>query len=255
MSFASGVLIFALFAAAPLFAAESKPVPPRIMLWSWDAPDDFRFLTNADIGVAYLALSIRLAGKDEAIAQPRTIPVRIGPHTWHTAVVRLDFDSYGNQRPEFSDQQRKLAVRMITEIAEISHAQGIQIDFDAPRSAYPFYRRLLSEVRAALGPKTFLSITALVSWCDVTESWMAGLPVDEIVPMAFYMGQATPAITSMLQSGGQFRYPACRASIGVMRPGEYDDAVKARKSVRSYFFSTKPWSAESVRAAENAMLP
>jgi hypothetical protein len=229
--------------------------PPKLMLWSWFAPDDFRFLKDSDVGVAYLALSIRLDSRDEAIPDPRAAPVRIPPQTWQTAVIRIDFDSYGSRRPAFSEQQRKLAVQMIAEIAGLSRAPGIQIDFDAPRSAYPFYRRLLTDVRERLGSKVFLSVTALVSWCDSEQSWMAGLPVDEIVPMAFYMGQATPAITSMLQRGGQFRFPACRGSMGVMKPGGYDDAVKPHRAERAYFFSSDAWTAESVRQARGSLQP
>ena len=225
------------------------------MLWSWFADDDFRFVKTADVGVAFLALSIQLAGRDEVRPSPRVHPVRIGPGTWQTAVVRLDFDSYGSRRPAFTEKQLNLVAKMIAEIAEVSRAQSIQIDFDAPRSAYPFYRKLLADVRSRLGSTVFLSITALVSWCDSPSSWMAGLPVDEIVPMAFYMGQSTPAITSMLQSGGQFGFPACRDSIGVQRE-DYGDSVKPHKNQRAYFFrSEQPWSPDALRAARAAIAP
>jgi hypothetical protein len=235
-----------------LYAATAIASPPNIMLWSWSASDDFRFLTSSDVGVAYLALSIHFAGRDDIGPSPRAIPVRIAPTTWQTAVIRFDFDSYGPRRPAFTEQQRKDAVQMIGEIAELSHAQGIQIDFDAPRSAYPFYRRLVADVRTRLGPKVFLSITALVSWCDTEQSWLTGLPVDEIVPMAFYMGQSTPAIITLLQSGGQFRFPGCRNSIGV-QIDRYDDSIRPHKAQRAYFFSEKAWSMETVRAAERTI--
>src|SRR5438309_2329918 len=123
------------------------------------------------------------------------------------AVVRCYYDgSDTGRRQAFSERQRQLAVRMIAEIAALTHAQAIQIDFDAPQSAYLFYRQLLGDVRRRLGPSVFLSVTALVSWCQTPRSWLTGLPVDEIVPMAFYMGQATPSITTMLQRGGNFAF-------------------------------------------------
>ncbi len=240
--------------AAPMFCAVIlTAAPPKIMLWSWYADDDFRFLKNSGIGVAYLALSLQLAGRDEVTPNPRAIPVRIAPGTWQTAVVRIDFDAYGTRRPAFTAQQSKLAARMIAEIAQISQANAIQIDFDAPETAYPFYRGLLADVRGRLGPKMFLSVTALVSWCLTQESWLAGLPVDEIVPMAFQMGLSTPAILTMLQGGGQFNFAACRGSIGVQLQEEA--SVRPRKDQRVYFFAHYSWSPQDVRAAQAMILP
>jgi hypothetical protein len=246
--------VFFIFCCEASLVAQTKPLPPRIMLWSWQASDDFRFLKASDIGVAYLALSIQLNGRDDPIPGPRLNPVRIGPDTFQTVEVRIDFDSYGTRRPAFSERQRRLTVQMIGEIAELSHAQSLQIDFDAPASAYPFYRSLLMDVRERLGPKVFLSMTALVSWCETGRSWMSGLPVDEIVPMAFYMGQATPAITSQLAGGGQFGLPECRNSIGT----DLEDprGVRPHKTQRAYFFNSfRAWSPELVRAAMERIDP
>jgi hypothetical protein len=146
---------------------------------------------------------------------------------------------------------------MIAELATIARPQAVQIDFDAPSSAWPFYRELLSEVRGRLGPNIFLSVTALVSWCDA-KNWLGGLPVDEVVPMAFYMGSATPAIVTMLQRGGQFSAPGCRASIGVELPlgnivplgPSVDQSVRPRKDQRAYFFlGSRQWTPEFVSKA------
>lgn len=43
-------------------AAETpgKQDPPKLMLWSWFAEDDFRPLGDRGVGVAYLALSLEL---------------------------------------------------------------------------------------------------------------------------------------------------------------------------------------------------
>src|SRR5207249_1148085 len=100
--------------------------------------------------------------------------------------------------------------------------------------------------------------TALVSWCDTAQSWLAGLPVDEIVPMAFSMGQATPAIVTMLQRGGEFQFSGCRASIGAELPFGYqhEPLVRPRKTQRAYFFlGAQRWSPELVSSAEKAFLP
>lgn len=253
-----GLLTAGVWFMVPLLAESvsgsraTRPTPPKFMLWSWFAEDDLRFLKDSDIGVAYLALSLWFEGSDKVVPGPRSEPLRIAPNTWQMVVVRFDFNP--NRQPAFSEAQRRLAVKMIAEIAALSGAQAIQIDFDAPASAHSFYRHLLTDVRNRLGPKVFLSITALVSWCETRQSWLAGLPVDEIVPMAFYMGQATPAITTMLQRGGQFSFPGCHESIGVQLG--YGTPVRPHKEQRAYFFAEpQRWSAETVRAARAAVLP
>jgi hypothetical protein len=230
-----------------------RSVPPKVILWSWFAEDDLRFLKDADIGVAYLALSLRFEGRDRVIPEPRLIPLWTAPNTWQMAVIRFDNRDDTSQKLAFSQQQRQLAVKMILEIATLTGAQALQIDFDALPIAYPFYRQLLADLRSGLGPNVFLSITALVSWCQTSQSWLTGLPVDEIVPMAFYMGQATPAITTMLQRGGRFAFAGCRDSIGVQLTDEAP--VKPRKSQRAYFFGPQQWSPERVRKAQEMILP
>ena len=207
------------FGSAAYAASPQKHLPPQLMLWSWFEGGDFNFLPDNDIGVAYLALSLHFEGQDQVAPWPRAVPIRIPSTTYQMAVVRFDFPYWNkNQIPAFSIKQRGLAVRMIAEIAQVSGAKAIQLDFDAPRSAWQFYRQLLFEVRQSLGPDVFLSITALASWCEGTKSWLDGLPVDEIVPMAFSMGPTAPAITTMLQRGGEFAFAGCRNSIGVELP-------------------------------------
>ncbi len=245
--------VAALCCVSSLLAA-TKSAPPKIVLWSWSAHEDLRFLKeDADVGVAYLALSLRFEGRAEVVPEPRLIPLRIASNTWQMVVVRCYYEGQdAGQRPAFSDRQRQLAARMIAEIASVTHAQAIQIDFDAPQSAYAFYRQLLRDVRARLGPNIFLSMTALVSWCQTPQSWLAALPVDEIVPMAFSMGQATPAITTMLQRGGNFAFAGCRDSIGVQFG--YGTPIRPRKNQRVYFFAQPQiWSPDTVRAARGLL--
>jgi hypothetical protein len=115
---------------------------------------------------------------------------------------------------------------------------------------------LLSEVRTRIGPDLFLSITALVSWCEASNSWLAGLPVDEIVPMAFYMEQATPATFTMLERGGQFGFAGCRGAIGVTVGDDYGrPSARPRKDQRVYFFPQAQWSRDLLSRAEKVFLP
>jgi hypothetical protein len=227
-------------------AAAATP-PPRLVLWSWFGEEDLRFIKNADIGVAYLGLSLSFEGRDEVIPGPRLSPLRLSPETWRMVVVRCEFDT--QSRPAFSPQQRRLAAAMIAEIVAISGASALQIDFDAPQSAYPFYRQLLADVRERIGPKVFLSMTALVSWCESPQSWLAGAPVDEIVPMAFHMGRGEKAVTTLLQRGGQFVFPGCRGSLGL----EFGGHIRPRQGERTYFFGN--WTPTAVLAARREVKP
>jgi hypothetical protein len=212
-------------------------------------------LKDTDIGVAYLALSLSFEGRNEVIPNPRMTPLRTAPNTWLMPVVRLDFNGWDErQRPAFSDQQRRLAASMIGEMVGLTHAQAIQIDFDAPYSARPFYRQLLADVRTRLGPNVFLSITALVSWCDTTPSWLSGLPVEEIVPLAFDMGATSHGTTELLLKGGAFAFPGCRDSLGVAL--RVIGPARPRKNQRAYFFAQpRPWTPDLVRAARAEILP
>jgi hypothetical protein len=101
-------------------------------------------------------------------------------------------------------------------------------------------------------------MTALVSWCDSSQSWMAGLPVDESVPMAFRMGQATQLTVTMLKSGGQFPFAGCRTSLGLelYRGQVLEDSLRPRTGQRAYFFlDFDKWSAHYIANAREVFRP
>lgn len=84
------------------------------------------------------------------------------------------------------------------------------------------------------------------------------------MPMAFYKGEATPAIVTMLRQGGQFRFAGCRGSIGVelpanhtVTPGYYGGLpVRPRNGQRAYFFlGAGRWSPEFLSKAQKEVLP
>ncbi len=107
--------------------------------------------------------------------------------------------------------------RTILDLVRLTHSKALQIDFDAPESARPFYRDLLVNLRSRLPRDTFISITALVSWCMESKSWLAALPVDEYVPMVFDMGTPGDAVLTLLKRGGDFSFPGCRTSLGIQQ--------------------------------------
>ena len=72
---------------------------------------------------------------------------------------------------------------------------------------------------------------------------MAGLPVDEAVPMLFRMGVDRENVRMRLKAGDEFSAAIARHSVGVST----DEPLGALPRVRRvYVFSPHPWSAESV---------
>jgi hypothetical protein len=106
-------------------------------------------------------------------------------------------------------------------------------------------------------------MTALVSWCDSPQSWLSGLPVDEVVPMAFSMGQATAATITMLNSGGSFGFSGCTSSVGVDLPDRQAPwqlvggvPVRPRRHARAYFFpDARPWTPILIEQARSLIAP
>ncbi len=220
-------------------SASAQPQrPPNRMLWHWFSNGDVSFVKPQQAGVAFHALSIALQGSSAPIPYPRRSPLPLAPDIYRMAVIRVE-----ERKPAYTAAQRSQSARMIRDVANIMRVPAIQIDFDAPKSARPFYRALLEEVRTLLGRDVFLSVTALTSWCEA-DSWLAGLPVDEIVPMAFDMGRGGPAVAALLNSGGQFAFPGCRESIGISLA---QAGLPVRPPQRIYLFAdNRRWSAPVV---------
>jgi len=181
------------------------------MLWVWESPQDLRMLSPNRAGVAFLAASLFLEG-DRIRFRPRLQPLRVSRGTFLMAVVRLETSPV--EAASYSENQRRELVKSIREIVTATRAKALQIDFDAKQSERAFYRALIPEVRAALGPRVFLSITALVSWCQ-QDNWLEHLGANEAVPMAFRMGSDGPVVRSRLLAGSKFPALLCRSSIGV----------------------------------------
>jgi len=81
-----------------------------------------------------------------------------------------------------------------------------------------------------------LSITALASWCSY-DDWLAGLPIDEAVPMFFRMEPdrsfAPPDLPQL-----RIREPLCATSIGISTHEMYAGSLAGK---RLYFFPDRGW--------------
>jgi hypothetical protein len=219
---------------------QASAAPPQTILWAWEVPEDLRFLHNPDIGVAFLATSLLLRD-DTVLVRRRMQPLLVGPETSVMAVVRIESDA--KRWPLLSPRQRARTVDLIQDAIQTMHVSAVQIDFDARQSERGFYSLLLHDLRARLGKSTFLSITALVSWCGA-GSWLKGLPVDEFVPMLFRMGPEGLSTLYRLGHGGDFPAPECRKSLGLSLDEPRPPIGVGR---RQYFFDPQPWTESSVR--------
>ena len=207
------------------------------MLWAWERNTDLRFLKPADAGVAYHFASLLIERGGGVRANLRRQPLLLPPDVYRLPVVRVDAETGA----AFSPSQRSQVAAMIEEAVRLTRTRAVQIDFDAPKSGHAFYRTLLEDIRRRLGPRVFISITALVSWCGA-GSWMSGLSVDEIVPMTFRMGSQAPPIPE------QFPFPACRTSVGF----EVGPALKLPNDGRRvYIFpGYRNWDAKVLRSLQ-----
>ena len=234
-----GAFALAAISAAPHSRAASATLPP-VMLWAWERPTDLRALPHG-IGVAFLSQTIHLQAAAIGI-NPRRQKLLVSPATPLLAVTRIEAASAD---PSQLDDRRLARLAMdIAATATFPGVRGVQIDFDAALSQRSLYRRLLHHIRRQLGPTTFLSMTALASWC-MRDGWLDDLPVDEVVPMLFRLGPGE-RIPPRLQGG------ACGGALGIA----LDEPLPRRMSAaRIYVFNAETWSPGTVgdasrRAAE-----
>ena len=214
---------------------------PRVILWAWERPTDLRFINPRDVGVAFLARTIRLRA-DEVTVRLRLQPLNLPEGTSVIAVARVESDVISQS--QLSDQQRDRLASAIVEMAKLPNVSHIQIDFDATKSERPFYRDVIVDVRRRLPETVGLSITALASWC-AHDDWISDLPIDEAVPMLFRMGVEAKQFSNRLESGEDSDAAPCRQSYGISTDEPRSNLYITR---RLYVFNPDPWTETSVRA-------
>ena len=212
-------------------------VPP-LVLWAWERPEDLRFINPTTTGVAFLAATVRL-GPSGMTYRPRMQPLLLAHGTRLVAVVRIETMAGAALNHE-------TATRVAQEIAYAARSPGViavQVDFDSTTSERAFYRDLLVELRQQLPIAMPISITALTSWC-IGDRWMAGLPIDEAVPMLFRMGVGQGEVTNWMRSGHDFPEAACRTSLGISLDESWPRLPAGR---RVYAFSPSSWTKRSLQ--------
>ena len=253
---------------------------PAVIFWAWERPEDLRFLTSDQAGVAFLAKTIYLqppadpTGSPSFIVRPRLQPLRTTVGTPLIAVIRMETPApprlsslQQNQSAlvafAYSNAQRTLLASEIAGMQSISGVSSIQIDFDAPASAHPFYAALLMDVRRKLPPRLPLSITALASWC-IGDPWLGQLPpgtIDEAVPMLFRMGPDAGKVLKFLHSGDDFPVAACRGSLGLSTDETLSNDLLTTfrtfhpREKRVYVFAPRSWTPSAAQTILEELQP
>ena len=231
---------------------------PQLVLWAWERPESLPFVNSRETGVAFLAESIFL--DQQPVLRPRLQPLRVGPNTPLTAVVRLEITPRTPRA--FDAAYISTVAQWIATVAREPQIEAVQIDFDATQSQRNFYRALLAEVRPLLPTGMKLSITALGSWC-LGDDWLSGLPIDEAVPMLFRMGADRENILRALAAGDDFHEPLCRTSLGVSTDEPWPEIPGPRAfgakswwaGRRVYVFNPHPWTKASFEAVQRKLTP
>lgn len=214
--------------------------PSRTWLWAWDRPEDLRFLpAEGDVGVAFLAATVRLDPRGEATVLRRAHPLRLAARTPRIAVVRVERQPRTNGTAHYDETRAQTTVvAVVREVLALPRVAGVQLDHDARASEQKAYLRLLAAVRAAVPRDRSLTMTALAAWCDdAAFLGAASREVDAIVPMAFAMGREGPLVRARLHMA-PFELAACRTQLGV----SVDEPALPLRGADVWAFSSRAWT-------------
>jgi hypothetical protein len=207
---------------------------PRYTLWAWERREDLRSLDTHRFAVAYLDQTVTV-GLTVA-SQPRRDPVAVPVTAARIPVVRIE----AQPNAVLNSINHADVMDAILASARQPGIAALQVDFDATRSQRSFYRDLLFDLRLQMPPNLPLSITALASWCSY-DDWLAGLPIDEAVPMFFRM---EPDRRRAPSNGDDFqiREPFCQSSAGVSTTEPWPSRLAGK---RIYVFADNGWRHDS----------
>src|SRR5689334_15597224 len=99
---------------------------PMIVLWAWERPDDLSSIDPRTAGIAYLAKTFQLRGRDVAV-HPRMQPLEMPAGAALMAVVRIEVSH--QDPPELNDQQREQIAEETAALASTRGVTALQIDF------------------------------------------------------------------------------------------------------------------------------
>jgi hypothetical protein len=214
---------------------------PRTILWAWEEPEDLRAADPERVGVAFLADRVFIGAN--VIAIPRRQPILVPPGIWAEAVVRLEAAN------SFQDdaETRRATADAILKAARLPGIRAVQVDFDATPAQRMFYAEVLREVRAGLPPGERLEMTALVSWCSLSEGWLHALPVDAAIPMNFRLGRHVGV--------WGVQEPLCMGTIGVSTDEPSTRPAQSSAHDVTYVFAPRSFTARQLTLLNQGKIP
>jgi hypothetical protein len=219
---------------------------PRLIIWSWDYPQDLSFIKPQEASVAYYGGTAYLRG-GRAFFKARSKDLKVASGVLAYPVLRIESDGHTEASGELYEQ----IGRIVEELRSRHDAGIVQIDFDATESEWTFYRGLLSYLKSILPTGTELQITALASWCN-EGSWLAKAPCDEKIAMLFSMGENAPNIPRAVQNTGK---QSIGLSVSEPRLNQKLKRLNLFKDGRKiYLFSPRPWTEKSWLAIKQEVM-
>ena len=228
------------FAIALAACEPSRVELPARMLWAWERPEHLGFLAGQrDVGVVPLVGTVHVDGT-QVRGVPRLQPIELPPDVMLLPLVRVEI---GVSPAPLDEAQATAVARQIVRLARHVRADALQLELESRRSERPFHRRVVAEVRRLVGPRAFLSMTALGSWC-AGDAWLDDLPVDEIVPMLYRLGADGPALRARV-AARDLPAAACRHAVGLTSDEPPVAPPPDGWHRRIYAFHPRAWSAQA----------
>lgn len=209
-------------------------MPPEAIAWLWrDAvvPAWSRSM------VAVVDRHIWLVG-DKVLVRPGARPRRLPDQAAVIPVVHVEIDPL--RPPAGLAQAQTVVLDAMNAAARATTSGWVQLDLEARPSQRGDYRSLVARIRASLPREVKLSVTALAWWCR-SNSWLDGLPADEVVPMFFRMGRDNAPLRAIVADQPALLHPLCRTgSAGFSRQEAFSRQVAGRYR-RTYWFDETGW--------------
>lgn len=240
------IVAVALTVCGVLLALSQMPtkITPTITIWSWDYPDDLRFIKKEDnIQVAYYAGTIYLR-HGRCFFKPRTRSLKINPQIQKYPAIRIQSDG--------EIVSPSAIATLVKNVLDRQGAKEIQLDFDATTSELPFYQTLLKTLPAHLDSDTTINITALTSW--YTDKTLAQLNARQKTAMCFSLGTSARESLNALAS---LKDKPDSIGISVYEHQTNQDlkSLGLLGQARSiYLYSAVPWQKETLQNAREEVL-
>ncbi|MCS7200816.1 MAG: hypothetical protein NZ822_01555 [Patescibacteria group bacterium] len=224
-----------------LYFPIKKSIP--ITIWSWERSENLDFL-DRNIQVAFYAGTIYLK-KDGVEFNPRYNSLLMNDETKAIAVFRVE-NRENNLGEKHLDQVIEKIILAFNRLRDRDEKIiGLQIDFDAKLSERNLYKIMLARIRELLPSSTFLSITALISWCH-KNSWLEELAVDEVVPLFYGLSwQDRYYLQNDLYNKSFMKSHACNSAIGL----SFDESLPPSRYIKNkkiYIFKNEPWQKDDI---------